>query len=135
MDIRWMLEEAACDCHRTDVVPMDARFDPAFVINEARKVPPTSVVSSTFMDAYSASLRTAIINGVDVRRRPAAAIPSRHRRRSSCCRCVALRRPPVLLLPPSLLAPTVLARAFVLRCFCLRRLSHRPGSCCHRSWC
>jgi hypothetical protein len=67
MDIRWMLEEAACDCHRLDAVPMDPRFDPAFVINEARKVPPTSVVTSTFMDAYSASLRTAIINGVDVR--------------------------------------------------------------------
>lgn len=66
MDIRWMLEEAACDCHRMDVEPMDPRFDPAFVINEARKVPPTSVVISTFMDAYCASLQSAIISGVDV---------------------------------------------------------------------
>ena len=67
MDIRWILEEAACDCHRLDVEPMDAHFDPAFVINEARKVPPTSVVTSTFMDAYCASLRSAIIAGVEVR--------------------------------------------------------------------
>lgn len=70
MDIRWILEEAACDCHRMDVEPMEARFDPAFVINEARKVPPTSVVTSTFMDAYCASLRSAIVAGVNVRSPP-----------------------------------------------------------------
>lgn len=67
MDIRWILEEAACDCHRMDVEPGNAAFDPGFVVNEARKVPPTSVVTSNFMDAYCASLRTEIINGVDVR--------------------------------------------------------------------
>lgn len=68
MDIRWILEEAACDCHRMDVEPGNPAFDPGFVINEARKVPATSVVTSNFMEAYCASLRTEIINGVDVRR-------------------------------------------------------------------
>lgn len=67
MDIRWILEEAACDCHRMDVEPGNPAFDPGFVINEARKVPATSVVNSNFMEAYCASLRTEIINGVDVR--------------------------------------------------------------------
>lgn len=67
MDIRWILEEAACDCNRMDVEPGNPAFDPAFVVNEARKVPPTSVVTSNFMDAYCASLRTEIINGVEVR--------------------------------------------------------------------
>lgn len=65
MDIRWILEEAACDCHRMDVEPGNPAFDPGFVINEARKVPATSVVNSNFMEAYCASLRTEIINGVD----------------------------------------------------------------------
>lgn len=67
MDIRWILEEAACDCHRMNVEPGKPAFDPGFVINEARKVPATSVVTSNFMEAYCASLRTEIINGVDVR--------------------------------------------------------------------
>jgi hypothetical protein len=67
MDIRWILEEAATDCHRLDLEPGNPRFDPAFVIDAARKVPSTSVVTSNFMEAYSASLRAAIINGVNVR--------------------------------------------------------------------
>lgn len=67
MDIRWILEEAATDCFRTGLEVGNALFDPAYVIDAARSVPPSAVVQSNFMEAYAASLRSAIIQGVEVR--------------------------------------------------------------------
>jgi hypothetical protein len=66
MDIRWILEEAATDCHRMGCIPFDPRFDPAFVISAACQVSPSAVVRSAFMETYTASLRAAIIAGVEV---------------------------------------------------------------------
>ena len=66
MDIRWILEEAATDCFRMGLEVGAAQFDPAYVIDAARSVPPSAVVQSNFMEAYAASLRSAIIQGVEV---------------------------------------------------------------------
>lgn len=64
MDIRWILEEAATDCGRQGYMPGQPAHDPARVIEAARMVQPSSVVKSSFMDAYCASLRTFIKEGV-----------------------------------------------------------------------
>ena len=65
-DIKDMLQRAAHDCAQRGMAPADARYDPGAVIAAARDVDATLVDTSKFMDAYASSLRSAIINGVEV---------------------------------------------------------------------
>jgi hypothetical protein len=67
MDIRWILDEAATDCGRLGLAPGNPAWDPAYVIDAARSVPPSSVMKSNFMETYCSSLRSAITEGVNVR--------------------------------------------------------------------
>ena len=67
MDIRWILDEAATDCGRCGCMPADPVWDPGYVIDAARMVEPSSIVKSNFMEAYSSSLRTYMIAGIEVR--------------------------------------------------------------------
>ena len=61
-----MLQRATDDCAAHGMAPHDPRCDPGHVIDAARQADSDLVDTSRFMDAYAASLRSAIVTGVEV---------------------------------------------------------------------